>query len=178
MFVSHPLILSSRIVKLLLPADLFSQMAAQLHHLQPLTLLLHRLLLPLTSCFISPKLSQKGGLFLLCEVFYYNKLKLHFRIIFFSTDYNCQESSLGRTRSCFLPIDVRCLHITQTVRLWTRQEEKVSLETKEENNTMTVPSEIWSMPMSSNVAINENIFIRYMKIDTSYRHRLVNHTLL
>lgn len=34
------------------------------------------------------------------------------------------------------------------------------------------------MPTSSNVAVNENIFMGYMKIDTSYRHRLVNHTLL
>lgn len=34
----------------------------------------------------------------------------------------------------FLPIDICCLHITQTVRLWTTKEEKVSLKKKGRKN--------------------------------------------
>lgn len=75
---------------------------------------------------------------------------------------------LGRTRLCFLPIDVRCLHITQTVRLWTRQKEKVRLELK--NDTMTIPSVNWSLLLSPNAAVNENIFIRSMHFSCPIRH--------
>lgn len=82
----------------------------------------------------------QGRLYSYC-IFYFNKLYLHFLIIF-SLPSIVMSPLLGRTRLCFLPIDVRCLHITQTVRLWTRQKEKVRLEGK-----MTQwPSQVWTDP--------------------------------